>query len=94
MLTNKQKKTLRAMAQSQRAIMQVGKDGLRSNSVKTLADALEAHELEKITLLKTCPIDVNEAAAYLCAQANCELVQKIGKTLVFYRRSKKAKLEI
>ena len=63
MLTNKQKKTLRAMAQSQRAIMQVGKDGLGSNSVKTLADAFEAHELVKITLLKTCPIDVNEAAA-------------------------------
>ena len=94
MLTNKHKRAMRAMAQRQGAILQVGKDGLGSKSVKTLSDALEAHELVKITLLKTCPIDVNEAAAYLCAQANCELVQKIGKTLEFYRRYKKAKLEI
>lgn len=94
MLTSKQKKQLRSIGQTMKAIMQIGKDGISANSIQTLDDALEAHELVKVTLLKTCPIQVEEAASYLCDYTDSELVQKIGRTLVFYRRSSKPKLEI
>lgn len=92
MLTNKEKSYLRGLAQTKRALFQIGKDGITINMVKTIEDSLEAHELVKIALLKTCPIDVKEAAFDMSAATNSEVVQVIGKTFVLYRRSKKNKL--
>ena len=52
MLTNKQKSTLRSMANSLRPLFQVGKDGVSHNLINTLSDSLEAHELVKLNILK------------------------------------------
>lgn len=92
MLTNKEKKTLRAIAQSRKALFQVGKDGVTANMIHTISDSLEAHELVKVSLLKTCPSPVAEAALDIAAGTRSEVVQTIGHTVVFYRRSKENKL--
>ena len=94
MLTSKQKQELRAMAQKKRALFQIGKDAISENMIKTISDSLEAHELVKISLLKTCAISVNEAAIEMGAATHSEIVQIIGRTFVLYRRSKKNKLEM
>lgn len=92
MLNNKQKSELRKMAQTKRALFQIGKDAISENLIKTIADSLEAHELLKVSLLKTCAVSVNEAAIDISAATHSEVVQVIGRTFILYRRSKKNKL--
>ncbi|MEF9961855.1 MAG: ribosome assembly RNA-binding protein YhbY [Erysipelotrichaceae bacterium] len=94
MLDTKKKKQLRTIAHSKSALFQVGKEGISENLIKTIGDSLEAHELIKISLLKTCPINVREAAYDLAGNTHSEIVQIIGRTCVLYRRSKKNKLEM
>ena len=92
MVDKQTKKQLRKMANSYRAILQIGKDGLSYNTMETLDAALEAHELVKCKLLKTSPIDVREAAIECAANTHSEVVHVVGHTFVLYRRSKENKL--
>lgn len=89
MLTTKQKVKLRSMAMTLRPIFQVGKEGLSSNLIKGLDDALEAHELIKISVLKNCFSNINEVAFDIASKTNSEIIQTIGRNIVFYRKSKK-----
>lgn len=82
------------MAHKQRAIVQMGKEAITKNLVSTIDDALEAHELVKISLLKNCPLEVAAASEILSKNTQSEIVQKIGHTFVLYRKSKKAKLVV
>lgn len=89
MLNGKQKRYLRALAVNARPIFQIGKEGLSENIYISLNEALKARELVKVNMLKTCDVDMNEVAIELCANTGSELVQKIGKTLVLYKRNSK-----
>lgn len=94
MLTGKQKSKLRGVAQTRRPLFQIGKDAISDNMIKTIQDSLEAHELVKISMLKTCALSVNEAAVELSAATHSEVVQVIGRTFTLYRRSKKNLMEM
>lgn len=89
MLTGKQKRYLRAEAHHLSAIFQVGKDGVTSNQIKGILDALEAHELIKVKLLDTCPDDVHTVALEISVQSKSEVIQIIGHTIVLYKASEK-----
>ena len=89
MLTKKDIKYLKSLAQKQSPLFQVGKDGVSENMLKSMDDAFEAHELVKINLLKTCPQTLQEVQSYIAFATQCEVIQVIGKTIVGYRRSKK-----
>lgn len=89
MLTGKQNRYLRSLAVDQNALFQIGKEGLSENLYVSLKEALKARELVKISILKTCDIDINEIAIEVCAHTQSELVQKIGKTLVIYKHNSK-----
>ena len=88
MLSGKQKRYLRSLAVNERAICQIGKEGLDDNLFKAVRENLKARELVKIAVLKSCELDMNEIAVELCANTKAELVQKIGRTLVLYKQSK------
>lgn len=92
MLTKENKKLLRSMAHQLNANIQIGKGGLSENLMNSLDIELEAHELVKVTLLKTCDLDVNEAAVQCAADTRSDIVQMIGRTFVLYRQSKDNKL--
>ena len=62
MLNSKQKVKLRSLAMTLKPIFQVGKEGLSDNLIKGLNDALEAHELIKVSVLKNCSANINEIA--------------------------------
>ena len=94
MLNSKQKRYLKSEAHSLKAIFQIGKDGVTRNQVLGILDALEAHELIKVKLLDTCPDDVNTVALEISVQTKAEVIQTIGRTIVLYRRSKEAKIEL
>lgn len=89
MLSGKQKSYLRGLAQTRRPLFQIGKDGISENLIQTLEDSIVAHELVKINTLKTCPIDVREAAITLAVETHSEIVTIVGRTFVLYRKSKK-----
>ena len=89
MLTGKQKRQLRALANNLKAIYQIGKEGLSDNFIEGIDLALENHELIKISVLKTCSIDTKELAFDLSHSTSSELVQIIGRTIIVYRKTKK-----
>ena len=91
MLTGKQKQFLRALANSRRPLFQVGKDGVAANVINTVSDSLEAHELIKISVLKTCGEDVRVVALDLSAGTRSQIVQIIGRTVILYRASRDKK---
>ena len=89
MLTGKNKSKLRSMAQTRKAIVMIGKDGITDYLFESLWNALEAHELIKVKLLDTCPDDVNTVALEISVQAKAEVIQTIGRTIVLYKKSEK-----
>ena len=94
MLNGKQRRYLRSIAVTTRAVVQIGKDGLSSNLIESVHLALEAHELVKISVLKNCDESVKEMALDVAGMTNSEVVQIVGRTIVLFRRSKKRIIEL
>ena len=88
-INSKQRAYLRSLAVNLDTIMQIGKDGISENLIKTVSDALEARELIKLKTLETCPYTPREAAEELARATGAEVVTVIGFKLVLYRRSEK-----
>ena len=88
-MTTKQRAILRSMGQTIEPVLQIGKDGISENTIKQCWDALEARELIKVSLLKTCAYSTKEACAELCECVHAEPVQVIGRRFVIYRPSSK-----
>ena len=88
MITNKQKAYLKGLANGLSSIFQIGKDGVTPNVINTIDDALKAHELIKINVLKTSPQEMQEVAIEISAHTHCEVVQIIGRVIVLYRKNK------
>ena len=87
MITTKQRAYLRALAAGIAPVTQVGKNGVTEPLIKTLSDALEAHELIKLSVLETCPATPREVSDALCAALSCDPVQVIGRKVSLYRPS-------
>ncbi len=87
MFTSKQRANLRSMASTLKPIGQVGKEGVTENLIAGLSDALEAHELIKVTLLPAAGEDGENLAANLAELLGAEVVAVIGRKAIFYRRS-------
>jgi len=91
LITSKQRKYLRSLANTLRPLLQIGKSGINPNLVKQLDDALEARELVKATVLQSTPDSVEEISRRLAEMTGSELVQVIGNKFVVYRESKDSK---
>lgn len=89
MLTGKQKRYLRAMGTELTPIIQVGKAGVIEPLAKQLEEALEARELVKVRVITNAPVEPEEFAQALADSAGAELVQIIGRNILFYRPSLK-----
>ena len=87
MLTSKQRAYLRGLANTEKAIMQIGKDGIGENLVKTVSDALEARELIKLTVLENCIYAPKEAANELAEATDSDVVGVVGRKIILYRES-------
>lgn len=87
MLTSKQRAYLRGLANSEPAIMQIGKGGIGEKLIKTVSDALEARELIKLSVLETCEYTPREAADAVAAATSADVVGVIGRRILLYRES-------
>ena len=88
MLNSTQRAFLRKMAQTLTPIFQIGKNGLSENLIMQVNDALEAHELVKITLLNTIPDKKKSIASELANAVEADIVHLIGNKLTLYKPSK------
>ena len=91
MLTGKQKSYLKGLAHTMQPIIQVGKNGVNDPLIKTVYDALEARELIKVSILQNCFEEPKAIAAEIASVIDTEIIQVIGKTIVFYKESSKKK---
>ncbi len=89
MLTSKQRSILKGLASSIKPIYQIGKEEISDKMLKGLSDALDARELIKISVLKTCDYDIKDVAGLLEIRLKAECVCVIGSKIVLYRYGKK-----
>ena len=93
MLTSKERSNLRSLAQKIEPITQVGKYGVNDALIESLDSAIEKRELIKITVLENSGLVPKEAGFEIAEELKAEFVCATGRKLVFYRRSKKPKVE-
>ena len=85
MLKGKEKRKLRAMGNSLKAELWVGKDGISDGTLQSLENSFNTKELVKIKLQDSCPLLPREAADILSRKSDAQIVQVIGSTLLLYR---------
>lgn len=85
-LTGKARRHLRSLGHSLDAIVHIGKTGISRAVLDELDQALTAHELVKVRLLRECPIEREKAAEQLASQSGAGHVQTLGNVLLFYRQ--------
>lgn len=73
------------------AIFQIGKSSLTPELTAAVAEALEARELIKISVLKNCADDSRELAQILSERTHSQVVQVIGKKIILYKQAKDEK---
>ncbi len=93
-MTSKQRAYLRSLAMKIEPILQLGKSGVTPENTASVAEALEARELIKISVLQNCLYDPNEMADMLAERTQSQVVQVIGKKIILYKRGKKDKRKI
>jgi RNA-binding protein len=91
MLTSKQRKYLKGMANTIDPIFQIGKGGIGDNLIKQFNDALEARELVKASVLKNADTDAREVSEAIAERIGADVVQVIGSKFVLYKESQKHK---
>ncbi|MDO4913792.1 MAG: YhbY family RNA-binding protein [Bifidobacteriaceae bacterium] len=88
-LSKKQVKQLRALANSLKPLIIIGKQDLSDSVVAQVNEVLEDHELVKGKILDGSGLDAKEAALTLAQTLNADVVQTIGNRFIIFRRSKK-----
>lgn len=83
-LTGKQKRFLRAQANTLTPIFSVGKNGLTQVWVDEVVMAIAKRELIKISLQQGAEQTVKEVADFIEKASSITVVQSIGRTLVLY----------
>ena len=93
-MTTKQRAYLKGLAMTMDPIFQIGKSSMTPEFTKAIAEALEARELIKISVLQNCLEDPRQMAEVLAERTRSQIVQVIGKKIVLYREGKNEKKKI
>ena len=90
-ITSKQRSNLKSIAANLSPITQIGKGGITDILLKTLSDALDAHEIIKVTILDTADDDPRNLAENVAELLEAVPVAVIGRKAIFYRYSRRDK---
>ena len=93
-MTTKQRAYLKGLAMTMDPIFQIGKSSMTPEFTKAIAEALEARELIKISVLQNCLDDPRQMAEVLAERTHSEVVQVIGRKIVLYKEGKDNKKKI
>lgn len=93
-MTSKQRAYLKGLAMNIDPVFQIGKSSLTPENTAAIAEALEARELIKISVLQNCMDDPHEIASIVAERTHSQVVQVIGKKIVLYKEGKDNKKKI
>ena len=93
-LTGKQVRHLRGLGHHLYPVVMIGKEEIRESLIKSVEEALDAHELIKIKLQEGYLMDRKEAAEILAERTGAAVIQILGKTILLFRRSPAEKIEM
>lgn len=88
MLNKDQMKALRALAHERNVIIRIGQNGLTDNVLAEIEQALNHHELVKIGVRVGDREDRDAVITGVMEKTGADLVQKIGNTVVLFRRNR------
>ncbi|MGC4064511.1 MAG: YhbY family RNA-binding protein [Polyangiaceae bacterium] len=86
-LTGRQRTFRRGLAHNLDPVLQLGKSGASRALLSELGRALDSHELIKVRVLRECPEELDEIVATIEKQLKANVVGKLGRILVLYRRN-------
>ena len=94
-LTGKQRRHLRALGHHLDPLLQIGHEGITDAVVSHAEAQLRRHELIKVRVLESAPLDRREAADELSARTGAALAQVLGRTFLLYKRDpEKPRIEL
>jgi RNA-binding protein len=94
-LTAKQKQYLKGLAHGLEPVVQVGSKGNSDGRIDQIRDQLVRHELIKIRFNTESASEPAESAEELATRTKSQLVQRLGRMVVLYRRhDEKPKIEL
>ena len=88
MLTQSEKKQLKALIVKDKTKYQIGKSEVTNSLLDMLDKALTARELIKIEVLKSATSSIMEITLDLSSKLHAEVVQVVGRVIVLYRKNK------
>lgn len=94
-LNSKQRAFLKKKAHNIKAIVRIGKEGYTENIGKNLETAIAVKELVKVKILQNAEQDaaeIRETAEKLSKDSGAEVVDVIGRTVIFYRENEKKRV--
>ena len=94
MIDSKTRATLRGLASTLKNEIIVGQNGITENVLTQINIDLDAHELVKIRLLPNADCDAKTLTQEIAQVLGAEPVCAIGRKIVLYRYSRKAKSHI
>lgn len=89
-LTTKQRKALKETAHHLKAVIRVGQKGLSDNLLEETSRALDTHELIKVHIAQDDREIRHQYAEKLALRCEAELVGRIGKVCILYRKRAEA----
>ena len=87
MITGKQKKKKKKLAQDLKPTVMIGKEDITPTVISAIDDYLNAHELVKVQIQEGSLMEPKEAANQIAEELGAEFVQAIGRRFVLYRRA-------
>ena len=88
MLTQSEKRQLKALAAKENTKYQVGKKEITNSLLAMLDKALTARELIKVDVLRGADDPIMELALDLSSRLHAEIVQVVGKVIILYKKNK------
>ena len=86
-----QRQILKAQAHSLKPVILIGSKGLTPAVVEETSHALDAHELIKVKIASLEKEEREAISAALIEEVQAQLIQKIGKIIVIYRKNPEKK---
>jgi len=87
-LDNKKKRELKSRAHHLKTIVRVGQHGISESVIAETDNALNTHELIKVHIEHEDREARQVAGLLLTTKTHAELVDKIGKIFILYRKNK------
>jgi RNA-binding protein len=94
MITEKQKKFLRARAHHLKPVVSAGNAGISEGVLREIDLALAHHELIKVRVSGVDRDELKTIATTVCEDMDASLVQLIGHIVIMYRPAKKPQIQL